>query len=121
MTTDAPLTRLAESSAEAIRGVLELLAPGAVEPGGVQIHVRGSDPLASLAGPVIVTRVSYVDGVTGGSLFAIAAKGAQRLAAAMTGTEPDEDAEIGELELSAVGEAANQILAAAAAATSAVL
>jgi flagellar motor switch protein FliN len=121
MTTEEALTRLAESSAEAIASVLELFAPGAVETGGVQIHTRGADPLSTLSGPVIVASVSYVDGVTGGNLFAITARGAHRMAAAMMGTEPDLDAEIGELEMSAVGEAANQMLAAAAAATSGVL
>jgi flagellar motor switch protein FliN/FliY len=50
--------------------------------------------------------------------------GARRLAAAMMGMEPDETAgadELSELELSAVAEAMNQMMASAAGATSAVL
>ena len=68
--------------------------------------------------------VSYVDGVTGGNLFVMTVEGARRLAAAMMGAEPDAEAgaaELSELELSAVAEAMNQMMASAAGATSAVL
>ena len=68
--------------------------------------------------------VSYVDGVTGGNLFVMTVAGARRLAAAMMGTEPDDAAgaeELSELELSAVAEAMNQMMASAAGATTAVL
>jgi flagellar motor switch protein FliN/FliY len=68
--------------------------------------------------------VSYVDGVTGGNLFLVSAKGARLLAAAMMGLGPesvDDAGELSELELSAVSEAANQMMAAAASATSRVL
>jgi flagellar motor switch protein FliN/FliY len=76
-----------------------------------------------IATPAVATNISYIDGVTGGNVFVIALSGARKLAAAMMGTEPstDEGDELSELELSAVGEAAHQMMAAAAAATGEVL
>ena len=68
--------------------------------------------------------VSYVDGVTGGNVFLITLDGARMLAASMMGMDEPEDpdaAELSELELSAVSEAMNQMMASAAAATSVVL
>jgi flagellar motor switch protein FliN/FliY len=62
--------------------------------------------------------------VTGGNVFILPIEGARRLAAAMKGTDPDsvsEGGELDELELSAVGEAMNQMMSAAALATSGVL
>jgi flagellar motor switch protein FliN/FliY len=67
--------------------------------------------------------VSYVDGVTGGNIFVLTPASARGLAQAM-GVPPSEDAEdegLSELELSAVAEAANQMMAAAANALGAVL
>src|SRR5206468_997318 len=64
----------------------------------------------------------YVDGVTGGNVFVVTVEAGRRLAAAMMGAEPPEDGgELSELELSAVSEAMNQMIAAAAGATSKVL
>ena len=68
--------------------------------------------------------VSYVDGVTGGNVFLITLDGARLLAASMMGMDEPEDpdaTELSELELSAVSEAMNQMMASAAAATSVVL
>ena len=68
--------------------------------------------------------VSYVDGVTGGNVFLITLDGARNLAASMMGMDEPEDPdaeELSELELSAVSEAMNQMMASAAAATSVVL
>jgi flagellar motor switch protein FliN/FliY len=64
-----------------------------------------------------------VDGVTGGNVFVMPLKGARAMAAAMMGEAPPEDdaTELTELELSAAGEAMNQMMAAAANATAAVL
>jgi flagellar motor switch protein FliN/FliY len=67
--------------------------------------------------------VSYVDGVTGGNIFLLPPGGARRLAESM-GLPPAEDepnAAVSELELSAVAEAANQMMAAAANAIGTVL
>ena len=124
MTTDEALVKLAESTMEAVCGVLEMFAPGQITPGDVAVIAEDRHPLEGVPVPAVATMVSYVDGVTGGNLFVMTVDGARRLAAAMMGTEPDETAgadELSELELSAVAEAMNQMMASAAGATSAVL
>jgi flagellar motor switch protein FliN len=117
------LLRLGESTAAAVASILEQVAPGSVERGSVAIMGSDADPLADAPMPAVVAAVSYVDGVTGGNLFVVGLPAARRLAAAMKGEDAPDDGESGlsELELSAVSEAANQMLAAAAAATSEVL
>jgi flagellar motor switch protein FliN/FliY len=121
------LTRLAESSSEAVVGILEMFAAGQVEAGDIAVLDSGSAPLEGLPFPAVATSVSYVDGVTGGNVFVMTLEGARRLAAAMMGgSEPDAAAEaatgeLSELELSAVSEAMNQMMATAAAAISSVL
>jgi flagellar motor switch protein FliN/FliY len=107
---DDPLLRLGQSTGEAISGVLEMFAPGQISVGGVDIVSAEHHPLEGIPSPAVLTSVSYVDGVTGGNLFA------------MMGTEPVEsEEELSELELSAVAEAMNQMMASAAMATSEVL
>jgi len=119
----AALKQLGESTAEAVAGVLNTLAPGGVERGAVTVAGTEVDPLSGIRAPVVVASVSYVDGVTGGNLFVIGVRGAKRLAASMMGMAEPEDieGELSELELSAVSEAANQMMAVAAGATSKVL
>jgi flagellar motor switch protein FliN/FliY len=124
VTTDEALVKLGQSTSEAICGVLEMFAPGQITPGEVAVVAPGKHPLEGIPVPAVATMVSYVDGVTGGNLFVMTVEGARRLAAAMMGTEPDAAAaaaELSELELSAVAEAMNQMMASAAGATSAVL
>jgi len=124
MTTDDALVKLTESTMEAVCGVLEMFAPGQIAPGDVAVVAEDRHPLEGVPVPAVATMVSYVDGVTGGNLFVMTVDGARRLAAAMMGMEPDETAgadELSELELSAVAEAMNQMMASAAGATSAVL
>jgi len=124
MTTDEALVKLGQSTSEAVCGVLEMFAPGQVTPGETVVVVPDKHPLAGIPTPAVATTVSYVDGVTGGNLFVMTVAGARKLAAAMMGTEPDAAAgaaELDELELSAVAEAMNQMMASAAGATSAVL
>jgi flagellar motor switch protein FliN len=124
MTTDDALVKLGQSTLEAVSGVLEMFAPGQITPGDVAVVAQERHPLEGVPVPAVATMVSYVDGVTGGNLFVMTVEGARRLAAAMMGTEPDETAgaaELSELELSAVAEAMNQMMASAAGATSAVL
>jgi flagellar motor switch protein FliN/FliY len=83
---------------------------------------RGTNPLGALEFPAVVAGIQYLDGVSGGNLFAITAEGAKKIAAQMMGGELEDDGQdVPELALSAVGEAANQMLAAAAAATAKVL
>src|SRR4051794_34094590 len=113
MSSEAALTRLAESSSEAVVGILEMFAPGQVEAGALGVLEPGGNPLAGLPFPAVATNVSYVDGVTGGNVFVMTLEGARRLAAAMMGAAEPEPApagatELSELELSAVSEAMNQ-------------
>lgn len=124
MTTEEALVRLGESTAEAVAGVLQTLAPDGVERGVVSVAGAETDPLNGIRAPAVVASVSYVDGVKGGNLFVISVPGARRLASAMMGmSEPEGgiDGPLSELELSAVSEASNQMMAAAAGATSKVL
>ena len=119
------LMRLGASSAEAIAKVLEMFAPGAVERGEVTVLDDGVSPFANVARGSIASSVSYVDGVTGANIFVLTPAGARTLAAAMGA--PTEEAQEGtaapvsELEMSAIAEAANQTMAAAAAAIGVVL
>ena len=123
MTPEEALTQLAESTAKAVQGVLEMFCPGQVTIGQVNVLPPKAQPLADFPSPAVATNVSYVDGVKGGNVLVITLNGAQRLAAAMMGMDPDEVAgdELDELQLSAVSEAMNQMMAAAAGATSEVL
>jgi flagellar motor switch protein FliN/FliY len=123
MNVDEALIRLGESTSEAVAGIMQMFAGDAAQPGPVAIVRSGGDPLQTLPTPAVAASVSYVDGVTGGNVFVMPLKGARALAAAMMGEEPpqDEADDLTELELSAVGEAMNQMMAAAANATSAVL
>lgn len=119
--SDEALIRLGESTAEAVSGVLEMFAPGKVHAGEVAVV---ASPMEALPVPAVATSVSYVDGVTGGNVFVMTLDGARQLAAAMMGMESPEDPdapELSELELSAVSEAMNQMMASAAIATSTVL
>jgi flagellar motor switch protein FliN/FliY len=123
MNVEDALTKLGESTSEAVAGVMQMYAGDAAQPGPVAIVGAGSDPLGALPVPAVTASVSYVDGVTGGNVFVMPLKGARALAAAMMGEAPPEDeaTELTELELSAAGEAMNQMMAAAANATAAVL
>lgn len=124
MTAADALTRLGESTAEAATGVLSTFAADQVLSGQTSPIGDGGDAFEGLTVPAVGTSVAYVNGVTGGNVFVMTPLGARRLAAAMMGSPPPEDgdeAEISELELSAVAEAMNQMMAAAAGATGAVL
>jgi flagellar motor switch protein FliN len=119
-----PLIRLGQSTCEAIAGVLEMFAPGKVSSGECTIVAADSNPMDELPVPAVATSVAYIDGVTGANVFAITLEGARKLAAAMMGMDAPEDptaAELSELELSAVSEAMNQMMASAAIAISSVL
>jgi flagellar motor switch protein FliN/FliY len=124
MSTDAALMKLGESTAEAAAGMLEMFAPGKVQLAGVAVVPGDANPLEGLPAPCVATSVSYTEGVTGGNLFVLTFDGARKLAAAMMGMDEPEDpdaVELSELELSAVAEAANQMMASAAGSTSSVL
>ena len=124
MSSRQALTKLGESTGEACLSVLEMFAADKVSMGEVTTF---DDPKSAFAGapvPCVAMSVSYVDGVTGGNVFLITLDGARNLAASMMGMDAPEDPdaeELSELELSAVSEAMNQMMASAAAATSVVL
>jgi flagellar motor switch protein FliN len=116
------LVRLGASTAEAIAQVLEMFAPGTVERGEVSVMGEGQSPFNGITPGSVAASVSYVDGVTGANIFVLTAEGARNLAMAMGMPAPEEaDAELSELELSAVGEASNQMMGAAASAIGVVL
>jgi flagellar motor switch protein FliN len=126
--SDGPLLSLGESTAEAVERVLQNVHPGAARVGAVVAghgaEQAGEQAVHGLAVPAVCAEVSYVDGVTGGNVFLLPVDGARRLAATMgvEGAAPAaEGAELSEIELSAVGEAMNQMMSAAALATSGVL
>ena len=117
------LMRLGASTAEAIAKVLEMFTPGAVERGDVTVLEDGTSPFTNVPRGSIASSVSYVDGVTGANIFMLTPPGARTLAAAMgaPAEEGDATAPLSELEMSAIAEAANQMMAAAAAAIGVVL
>jgi flagellar motor switch protein FliN len=123
MNVEDALTKLGQSTSEAVAGVMQMYAGDAAQPGPIAIVNAGTNPLGALPTPAVSASVSYVDGVTGGNVFVMTLKGARALAAAIMGEAPPEDeaTELTELELSAAGEAMNQMMAAAANATAAVL
>lgn len=126
------LMRLGASTAEAIAQVLDMFAPGMIDRGDVSVLPDGANPFASLPRGAVAASVSYVNGVTGANIFALTAAGARNLASAMgvPAPEPSESGldaelerppELSELELSAIAESANQMMAAAASAIGVVL
>jgi flagellar motor switch protein FliN/FliY len=122
MTHDEAVIQLARSTAEAVASVLTTCTSEDVASGQVAVVPKGTSPLEQVDLPAVAVAVSYTHGATGGNVFSISNRGAHRLAAAMMGKEvEDEDGELDELALSAVGEAMNQMMAAAAAATTKVL
>jgi flagellar motor switch protein FliN/FliY len=124
----AGLHRLGESTAEAVERALQNVAPGSARVGTIKAgngtEQAAEQAIQGLAMPAVCAEVSYVDGVTGGNVFLLPVEGARQLAATMMGeggSDAVEGAELSELELSAVGEAMNQMMSAAALATSGVL
>jgi flagellar motor switch protein FliN len=128
------LLRLGASTAEAVARALDsLYTVGEVarEQVTVLTGIEDTSPFAGVTWPALGASIRYVDGVTGGNVFLMSPAGARALAQGMMGMEvpPPSDGDEGaqeevtldELELSAVGEAANQMMAAAASATSVVV
>lgn len=114
------LSHLGASTAEAVARVLEMFVPGGVERGDVTVIPEGRNPFQNLPAGGIAASVRYIDGVTGANVFIMPAASARGLATAM-GAGEQEDGPLTELEMSAVGEASNQMLASAAAAISVVI
>ena len=122
MNPEQALEHLTDASAKAVVDTLQMFSGEEIAIAGSTVVPRGTNPLGALPFPAVVAGIQYLDGVSGGNLFAITAEGAKKIAANMMGGELDDDGQdVPELALSAVGEAANQMLAAAAAATAKVL
>ena len=123
ITSRDALMRLGASTAEAIAQVLEMFAPGTIERGEVSVMGEGQSPFNGIVPGSVAASVSYVDGVTGANIFVLTAAGVRNMAQAMGMPAPEEGEsdELSELELSAVGEASNQMMAAAASAIGVVL
>jgi flagellar motor switch protein FliN/FliY len=114
------ITQLAASTAEAVARVLETFLAGGVARGDVTVIAAGQNAFGGLPHDGVAASVRYVDGVSGANVFIMTEAGARSLAVAM-GAGEQEDGPLTELELSAVGEASNQMLASAAAAISVVI
>ena len=114
------LAHLGASTAEAVARVLEMFVPGGVERGDVTVNGDGQNPFQNLPTGGVAASVRYIDGVTGANVLLMPAACARGLAAAM-GAGDEQDGPLTELEMSAVGEASNQMLASAAAAISVVI
>lgn len=124
MNSDEALVSLGETCAESVAGVLSALCAQDVEKGQVTVASSGVSSLEAMSYPVIATDVAYTEGVSGGNVFAITRLGARRLAAAMMMMEPpteDSGEDLDELEMSALGEAMNQMMAGSAGALAAAL
>jgi flagellar motor switch protein FliN/FliY len=120
--TDAALHELAAKTAEAVAGVLQMFLPEGVEVGEPAVVPAGTPPLDGVSVPAVATEVSYTDGASGGNLFVTTIAGVRKLAAAMMGTEAEDGGQpLDELERSAIAEAMNQMMAAAAGATTSVI
>ena len=114
------LAHLGASTAEAVARVLDMFVPGGVERGDVTVTPEGKNPFVNLPTGGVAASVRYIDGVTGANVLLMPAACARGLAAAM-GAGEQEDGPLSELEMSAIGEASNQMLASAAAAISVVI
>jgi len=119
------LLQLAGKTSEAVEETLNMFAPGSASRGIAAAVPDGGNALEGISAPAVACDVSYVDGVTGGNVIFMPLLAARRLAAAMMGGDPDtvdtDSEELDEMELSAVGEAMNQMMSAAAVATSKVI
>jgi flagellar motor switch protein FliN/FliY len=127
VSADASLLGLGESTAEAVEQLLHTLCADSRRAGAVSVSRDADEAVtratSGLTFPAVAADVSYVDGVTGGNVFLLGLEGARKLAASMMGdgAAPSSGNELSELELSAVGEAMNQMMSAAAAATGSAL
>jgi len=122
MSQDEALYELTYQTVTEVVGRLEMIGgAGIVEAGEISITPEGVDPLAGIGLPAVGASVAYTDGVTGGNVMVMPITAARTLAARMMGmdtAEPGADPNaLDELELSAIGEAMNQMMAGAAAAT----
>jgi flagellar motor switch protein FliN/FliY len=125
MTPEDTLRRIGESTGAAIAGELAAHCPDAVRSSPPTVVARDTDPLAGATLPAVVVDFSYVEGVRGDNLFLMPLPAVRALAAAIPSDAPsapsEDEGELSEAELTAAGEVAGQMTAAAAAATSGLL
>ena len=69
MTSEEVLVRLAEAAADAVAEALHGFAGDKVERGAAAVVQPGTSPFAGISPPVVVAKVDYVDGITGGNIF----------------------------------------------------
>lgn len=116
------LVRIGASTAEAIAQVLEAFAPGTVTRGEVSVHTGEGSPFGQITPDTVLAGVSYVGGGSGANVLVASPASVRALATHMGAPAPeDEDEPISELELSAFSEAAQQMMASAAAAVGVVI
>jgi flagellar motor switch protein FliN/FliY len=123
VTTDQALLKIAAVAAQAITEALRPLCGPQAAPGPAKLVADDEHPLAEITVPAVVTRASYVDGATGGSLLTLPVPVARQIAAAMMGADPPagDATELAEIEQSALGEALSELMTAAAQAVGALL
>lgn len=123
MNTEQALLTLASTTSDAVRDALGALAPGEVLQRGTRVNSAAARATDEIAVPAVVASIAYVDGIEGGNLLLMPVGAARCLAAAMAGQPAPEvdERELTEMELSAVGEAMNQVMSSAATATGSVL
>lgn len=114
------LAELAASTTDAVSQALSALIGDRATRGEVTLFGDDQPPFADLPLGGVAASVRYVDGVTGASVLLMPVACARSLAVTI-GADAGQGDELSELQLSAVGEAANQMLAAAASAISVVL
>jgi len=122
MTSDEALRELAASTAEAVAEVLRGFLPDQVEVGGPEVVPSGTPPLDGVSVPAVAAEASYIDGASGGNVFVTSITGMRKLAAAILGRDADEGSQpLDELERSAVADAVDAMMRAAAEATGGLL
>jgi flagellar motor switch protein FliN/FliY len=122
LSRDDALVRIGASTAEAVAQVLEALVPGTVTRGDVTVHSGNGSPFGTIEADSVLAGVSYVGGGSGANIFIAPPASARALASHMGAPAPEsEDEPLSELELSAVSEAAQQMMASSAAAVGVVI
>src|SRR5690348_2614985 len=96
--------------ADACARVLGTLSGTDARAEDVEVVGPESDPLRELPRPIISARVPFVGIVEGNNLFLLLPKDGARLASAMMGGIDPGGEGLGEIELSAVAEAMNQMM-----------
>jgi flagellar motor switch protein FliN/FliY len=114
---DRALLETGRRTAAAVERLLKTHCGDQAELGAVAPVPEQTNPFAMVPVPAVLSDVGYIGASTGGNIFGLPVAGARALAAAMMGRPAPEDGgdELDELEMSAIGEAMNQMMATAAA------